>query len=181
MNVVLSYGTISDNAEKCNPSAMPTYANVRKKFLFTVAAWVFFWAGTPPEDVEWYVPVLAAIAMGVFTPIFLRSDKEPDPNDLGMAFILIFTSAYVFSAFCQLFFWVPKWGPDDKRAKAYAVTAWASDLLTTLVGWALALRCTKVLEWGGHVLYDFSIPVSYFLTYILTKKLSPEVDLRRTD
>jgi len=130
--------------------------------IFGGAAFVFFVAGNPPNVSSWY----SAIAAVMLTLVSDRLPKPDNPLDFGAGFVLIFTSAYVYSAIAQMFFW-----DKEERRKAavpYAITSWASGLLTTLVGWALALRCSALKEFGGHVLYDLSIPLSYFIIYYLT-------------
>eukprot|EP00957_Ditylum_brightwellii_P130536 9958036-Ditylum_brightwellii.AAC.1 len=139
-----------------------------KYLIFGGAAFVFFVAGNPPDVSSWY----SAIAAVMLTLVSHRLPKSDSPLDFGAGFVLIFTSAYVYSAIAQMFVW-----DKEERMKAavpYAITSWSSGLLTTLVGWALALRCSALKEFGGHVLYDLSIPLSYFIIYCLADKWEKE-------
>ena len=131
--------------------------------VFGGTAFIFFIAGKPEASKDIQYPIIAAVAMAIGAPFV-----SPGEN-IGVSFALTFTSAYVFSALCQLFLWKEK----ADTPKIYALNAWCTTFFTTAVGWALALKCTALKPWGGHALYDLSIPISYLALYFLTKRLVP--------
>lgn len=136
-------------------------AGLVPQLIFGAAAFVFFVAGNP-KGVSFLVPIAAAILLTVISSRTLPS------GDVGIGFVLIFTSAYVYSSGTQIFLWDEK-GDEEDTALTYAINSWSTGLLTTFVGWALALSCSNLKAFGGHVLYDLSIPVTYFILFYLAK------------
>lgn len=134
--------------------------------VFGAAAAMFFDAGSPTTIPRIYA-IGAAILMTIVSVLFVPANG---PDDFGPGFILIFTSAYVYSALTQLFLWEEKKKFDLQDATSYAFNSWLTSLLTTCVGWMLALNCTSLIKVGGHMLYDLSIPISYFLLYFVARK-----------
>jgi hypothetical protein len=96
----------------------------------------------------------------------IATDTLVGAGAVHQSFALVFTSAYLVSSLYQVFFWKVK----SDHPFPYAAAAILSNLLTTGVGWMLALGCTQLKWLGGHVLYDLSIPLSYFLIYIACVK-----------
>jgi len=140
-------------------------ASILEFLSFGVSCYIFFSAGIPQTDSRRGIISLVASAIATLLSINVLKVQTP-----ANSFVVVFTGAYLVSALYQVIFW----DKDEKeeRAVPYAVTAWSSNLLTTLVGWALARRCTDLLGLGGHVLYDLSIPVSYFIMFYATKFFS---------
>eukprot|EP00521_Asterionellopsis_glacialis_P017965 CAMPEP_0195290584 /NCGR_PEP_ID=MMETSP0707-20130614/6389_1 /TAXON_ID=33640 /ORGANISM="Asterionellopsis glacialis, Strain CCMP134" /LENGTH=154 /DNA_ID=CAMNT_0040350729 /DNA_START=197 /DNA_END=661 /DNA_ORIENTATION=- len=118
-----------------------------------------------------HVKLLAAVSSAVLVMVVDYIVTGLSPGDplagLGLTFVVVFSALYAISAVAQLFFWSAE--EKNSQAKPYAISAWASSLLTTLVGWALALKCTFLRDWTGHALYDFSIPLSYLIVYFWMK------------
>ena len=129
--------------------------------VFGLTSYIFYEAGLPPENNNW---MFAALMTAVTTYITVGVLKV---QNVQQSFVIVFTGAYLVSAMYQLFFWDKEKKRENPRP--YAVTAWSSNLFTTLVGWLIGLKCSDLKKFGGHVLYDISIPVSYFAIYMLTK------------
>jgi len=147
-------------------SGMSSGASPLGLLIFGAAAFLFFTAGAPPTIPSIYA-VVSAVALTAISSITIPPSGA---DDFGPGFTLIFTSAYVYSAFTQLFLWKEKKDFSLQKATSYALNSWLTAFLTTCVGWALGLNCTSLIKWGGHALYDFSIPLSYFLLYLVAKK-----------
>jgi hypothetical protein len=132
--------------------------------VFIMTCFVFFEAGIPPASNNWVFSLTMAIVATYMAVGILGV------HSISQSFVIVFTSSYLVSTFYQLFFW----NKATKRANSrpYAITAWCSNFTTTLVGWALALFCTKLKSASGHMLYDLSISLSYVTIYYLTKKMS---------
>lgn len=130
--------------------------------VFCFACYIFFDAGIPSGPHSSCFSIIMAMIVAAMA--------SGQVNSVQQSFVVVFTSAYLVSSLYQVLFWKEK--SDDPYP--YAVTAIGSNLLTTLVGWSLGLFCTDLKEWGGHVLYDLSIPLSYFLIYrMCSKKMFP--------
>jgi hypothetical protein len=151
-------------------SGMSSGASPLGLLIFGAAAFLFFTAGAPPTIPSIYAAV-SAVALTAISSITIPPSGA---DDFGPGFTLIFTSAYVYSAFTQLFLWKEKKDFSLQKATSYAFNSWLTAFLTTCVGWALGLNCTSLIKWGGHALYDFSIPLSYFLLYFVAKKFKVE-------
>eukprot|EP00542_Grammatophora_oceanica_P013966 CAMPEP_0194030176 /NCGR_PEP_ID=MMETSP0009_2-20130614/3754_1 /TAXON_ID=210454 /ORGANISM="Grammatophora oceanica, Strain CCMP 410" /LENGTH=430 /DNA_ID=CAMNT_0038670079 /DNA_START=33 /DNA_END=1325 /DNA_ORIENTATION=+ len=128
--------------------------------LFTGTCFLFFEAGTPAGSTTF--AFLAALLVAKLATGHVGNVQQ--------SFVVVFTSAYLVSALYQVFAWKDK----DEHPFAYKTTAMYSNLLTTLVGWLIALSCSSLKALGGHVLYDISIPVSYFILYYMTLNKSNE-------
>jgi len=140
-------------------------ASIVEFLTFGVPCYIFFSAGIPSYDPRRGKIALAATVITTFLSINVLQVKTP-----ANSFVVVFTAAYLVSAIYQVFFWEKT--EKEKCAIPYAITAWSSNLLTTLVGWAIARGCTDLLRLGGHVLYDLSIPLSYFIIFYATKFFS---------
>jgi hypothetical protein len=132
--------------------------------VFVMTCFVFFEAGIPPANNNWVFSLVMAVAATYMAVGILGVQS------VSQSFVIVFTSSYLVSTFYQLFIWNK--ATKRSNSKPYAITAWCSNLTTTLVGWALALFCTKLKSVSGHMLYDLSISLSYVAIYYLTKKMS---------
>jgi len=148
-----------------------------QKLIFGGTGLLFFWAGTPIPDNRFIFgkSLLSSVLLMSLSEKVIGGGEVETADKLGLGFAFIFTSAYVHSAVHQLFFWGGKDAIEKKEGKyrtpkIYALNTWCTSVLTTVVGWALALQCTPLKNFGGHVLYDLSIPLSYFMLYYLVKK-----------
>lgn len=130
--------------------------------IFGLVNYLFLDSGAP-ENVHGIITA----AVAAFLVWASRDLPQRYENDFGSAFVVVFSAAYMYAAFCQLIFWKPE--EKAKRAKGYVVTTYANSLFTAFVGWALALKCTSLLGFGAHSLYDISIAATYFLVFYLTK------------
>jgi len=129
--------------------------------VFGLTSYVFYEAGLPPEKNNW---LFAALMTAITTYITVGVLKV---ENVQQSFVIVFTGAYLVAAMYQLLFWDKEKKRENPRP--YALTAWTSNLFTTLVGWLIGLKCSNLKQYGGHVLYDLSIPFSYFAIYMLTK------------
>jgi hypothetical protein len=153
-------------AQLTSSPLQPTQAGVLVPYLiFGLTSYVFFEAGIPSSSTAW----IFALGMSVIVTYLSVGNVQ----NVQQSFVVVFTSSYLVSAVFQLFVWNKQ--EKSKDPVPYAVSAWVSNLLTTLVGWLLALRCTRMKELGGHVWYDLSIPISYFLLYFLTAQLNTSI------
>jgi len=130
--------------------------------VFGLTCYIFFEAGIPHSTHSW------VFALGMATIATYLSVGVIGVENVQQSFVVVFTCSYLVSAIYQMFFWKEK----NAHAVPYAITAWVSNLITTLVGWLLALRCTAMKQLGGHVWYDLSIPLSYFMLYKITDGMS---------
>merc|ERR1712038_843778 len=119
-------------AETASTSSVSTSStSIVNYLIFGIPCYIFFSAGIPTSDSRRSIISLVATVIATLLSVGVLKVQSP-----ANSFVVVFTGAYLVSALYQVIFWDEE--DKEERALPYAVAAWSSNLLTTLVGWALA-------------------------------------------